>query len=79
MDINIQVKDLWWPLTKSWNITMVHRIFIEDDVEKVIELCVPQRGEDELVLILKAFGKFSVKIAFHAQNVYYFNQDETKI
>ena len=57
---------------------MVRSIFIEEDVDRVIELRVPQRGEDELVWILEASGKFSVRIAFHAQNVYYFDQDKAK-
>ena len=65
-NINISVKDLWWPNTKVWNERMVKSIFIEEDAERVIELKVPQHGEEELVWLLEASGQFSVKSFFHA-------------
>ena len=70
------VKDLWWPQTKYWNETMVHSIFMEENVDKVIELRVPQKGEDKLIWLLESFGHFSVKSKYHAQNVYHFNSEE---
>ena len=42
---------------------MVRSVFIEEDVDRVIELRVPQRGEDELVWLLEASRKFSVRLA----------------
>ena len=52
---------------------MVKSIFIEEDADRVIELQVPQQGEDELVWILESFGQFSVCTTYHAQNIYYYD------
>ena len=79
LDINLKLSDLWWPISKTWNETMVGSIFIEDDVDRVIELRVPQQGEDELLWILESSGQFSIKSTFHAKNIYYFNLKDVKI
>ena len=73
------MKDLWWPQTKCWNNNMIRSIFIEEDVDWVIELWVIHQGEDELVWILESSGHFSMKIAYHAQNTYYFNKEDAVI
>ena len=45
----------------------------------MLELRVPQKGEDELIWIFESSRQFFVKIAFHAQNIYYHDLDEDKI
>ena len=40
--INLKVGDLWWPSLKAWIEEMVRSTFIKEDVDKVIELWVPQ-------------------------------------
>ena len=70
VNINTTIRDLWWFNMKTWNINIVHSIF---------DLKLPQIGENELVWILEVSRKFSIQIAFHAQNVYYFDQEEDKI
>ena len=58
---------------------IVQRIFIEEDVDRIIELKVLQHGKDALVQLLEALGQFLVKFCFHAQNLYYFNLKDAKI
>ena len=58
---------------------MVKSVFIEEDADRVIELRVPQKGEDELVWLLESSGRFFVRTAFHAQNIYYHEQHEAKV
>ena len=43
------MQDLWWPGIKVWSEEMVRSFFIEEDAKQVLELKVPQQGEDELI------------------------------
>ena len=70
---------MWWLGTKVWNEEMVRSLFIEEDVERVIELKVPQQGEDELIWILESTGQFSVKTTYHAQNIYHYDPEEARV
>ena len=58
---------------------MVHSFFIAEDADGVIELRVPQQGEDELLQILKSLGHFFVKATYYAQNVYHYEPKEARI
>ena len=58
---------------------MVHNIFIKENVNKVIKLKVPQKGEDELIWFLEFVRNFSIKSTCHAQNIYHFNQEHARI
>ena len=49
VNINLSVQDLWFLNTKLWNEQMVRSFFIKEHADKVIELHVPNQGEDELV------------------------------
>ena len=47
---------------------MVHSIFIEEDVDRMIKLWVLQKSQDKLIWLLESSGTFIVKCTFHAQN-----------
>ena len=77
--INIQIKELWFLNTKFWDKEIVRSIFVEQEVDLVLEIMVYQHNEEKLLWILESQDHFIIRSTFHARNAYHFNLDEVKV